>query len=66
MDDDHVRPEELLPPRDLLDDHAAVVDDELEIEVGDAHAGIALARRRLADVAAAAAEPEVTAFDRIE
>ena len=35
VDDDHVRPEQLLPAGDLLLDRDAVVDDELEVEVGD-------------------------------
>ena len=47
-------------------DGRAVVDDELEVEIGDPDAGVALARGRLADVAAAAAEPEVAALDRVE
>ena len=44
----------------------AVVDDELQVEVGDAHAGIAIARRRLAYVAAAPSEAEVAALDGVE
>ena len=44
----------------------AVVDDELEVEVRDPDARVALARRRLADVAAAPAEPEVAALDGVE
>ena len=47
-------------------DRHAVVDDELEVKVGDARAGVALARRRLADVAPAASEAEVAALDRVE
>ncbi len=66
MDDDHVRPEELLPAGDLLEDGLAVVDDELEVEVRDPDAGVALAGRRLADVAATPAEPEVAPLDRVE
>ena len=66
MDDDHVRPEQLLAPGDLLLDRDAVVDDELEVEVGDPDARVALARRRLADVAATPAEAEVAALDRVE
>ena len=66
MDDDHVRPEQLLPAGDLLDDRLAVVDDELEVEVRDPAAGVALARRRLPDVAPAAAEAEVAALDGVE
>ena len=66
VDDDHVRPEELLPAGDLLEDGGAVVDDELEVEIGDPGARVALAGGRLADVAAAPAEPEVAALDRVE
>ena len=64
--DDDVRPQELLAAGDLLVDGRAVVDDELEVEVRDADAGVALARGRLADVAAAPAEPEVAALDGVE
>ena len=59
-------PSELLPAGDLLLDRRAVVDDELEVEVRDPDARVALARRRLADVAAAPAEPEVAALDGVE
>jgi hypothetical protein len=40
--------------------------DELEIEIGDAGAGIAGARGRLGHVASPATETEETAFDRIQ
>ena len=66
VDDDHVRPQQLLPAGDLLDDRHAVVDDELEVEVRDPGAGVALARGRLADVAPAPAEAEVAALDGVE
>ena len=66
VDDDHVGPEQLLAAGDLLEDRDAVVDDELEVEVRDPRAGVALAGRRLADVAAAPAEPEVAALDGVE
>ena len=66
MDDDDVRPEQFLPAGDLLDDGLAVMDDELEVEVRDPRARVALAGRRLADVAATAAEPEVAALDGVE
>ena len=66
MDDDHVRAEELLPAGDLLVDRRAVVDDELEVEVGDPDARVALARGRLADVPASPAEAEVAALDGVE
>ena len=66
VDDDHVRPEELLAAGDLLEDRRAVVDDELEVEIRDPDARVALARRRLADVAAPPPEPEVAALDGVE
>ena len=59
-------PEELLAPGHLLQDGDAVVDDELEVEVGDPAARVALAGGGLADVAAAPAEPEVAALDGVE
>ena len=66
MDDDHVGPEQLPAPGDGLLDGGAVVDDELEVEIRDPHARIARAGGRLADVAAAPAEPEVAALDRVQ
>ena len=59
-------PEQLLSPGDLLADRGPVVDDELEVEVGDPGAGVALAGCRLADVTAAPAKAEVAALDRVE
>ena len=64
--DDHIRTQELLPTRDLLEDRRAMVDDELEVEVGDPDARVALAGGRLADVASASAEPEVAALDGVQ
>ena len=64
--DDHVGPQEFLAARDLLDDRLAVVDHELEVEIRDPDAGVTPAGRRLAHVAAAPAEPEVAALDRVE
>ena len=66
MHDDHVRPQKLLAAGDPLAQRHPVVDDELEVEVGDPNTGVAGARGRLADVATAPAEPEVAAFDGIE
>ena len=66
VDDDHVRAQQLLAAGDLLVDRRAVMDDELEVEVGDPDAGVAWTRRRLADVAPAAPEAEVAALDRVE
>ena len=43
MRDDDIGPQELLAAGDLLDDGLAVVDDELEVEIRDPGAGVALA-----------------------
>ena len=43
-----------------------MVNHELEIEIGDPSAGVALAGGRLLDVATAPPEPEITALDRVE
>ena len=59
-------PEQLLAAGDPLAQDRAVMDDELQVEVRDAHARVARARRRLAHVAASPAEAEVTAFDGVE
>ena len=66
MHDDHIGPQELLPACDLLLDGRAMVRDELEVEIRDPYAGVALTRRRLTDVAPAAAKPEVAVLDRVE
>ena len=42
------------------------MDHELEVEIRNPDASVALTRRRLTDVAAAAAKPEVAALDRVE
>jgi hypothetical protein len=64
--DEDVRPEELVAAGHLLEEGDSVVDDELEVEVRDAHAGVALARRGLTDVPATPSEPEVAALDGVE
>jgi hypothetical protein len=66
MDEDDVGSEQLLLAGDALAQDGAVVDHELQVEVGDAHARIAFARRRLAHVAASPSEAEVAALDRVE
>ena len=66
MDDDDVRPEQLIPAGDLLAQRQAVMGYELEVQVGNAHARIALARSCLAHVAPAASEAEIAALDRVE
>ena len=66
VDEDDVGSEQLLAAGDALAQDRAVVDDELQVEVGDAHARVAFARRRLAHVAASPTEAEVAALDRVE
>ena len=66
MRNDHVRTQQLLASRDLLVHRDPVVDDELQVQIRDLDAGIALARGRLADVATTPAEAEVAALDRVE
>ena len=66
MRNDHVRPEQLLAAGDLLVQREAMVHNELEIEIRDLDAGVALARGRLADVATTPPEAEVAALDRVE
>src|SRR5215204_3778705 len=66
MDEDDVGSEQLLLAGDTLAQDRAVVDDELQVEVGDAYARIAFARRRLAHIAASPSEDEVAALDRVE
>ena len=43
MDHDHVGAQQLLAAGDLLDDRLAGVDDELQVEVRDAAARVAVA-----------------------
>src|SRR5205823_10681150 len=57
--DDNIGSQQLLTASDLPEDGGPMVDDELEVEIGDPGTGVAWARRRLADVATTAAEPEV-------
>ena len=65
MDQDHVSPSELLPAGHLLPDKLAVVNDELDVEVLHAAAGLALAAVGLLDVAEPLAEGEIRLLDRI-
>ena len=65
MDDDDVAPDELLGRCDPLADDLPVVRDELEVELRDEDARVALASRCLADVAQPALEREVAALDRV-
>ena len=55
-------PSELLAARDPLPDHRSVVDHDLEVEVRDPDAGVALALGGGGDVAQAALEREVRPF----
>jgi len=66
VDDDHVGAHQLISTGHPLVERRAVMGDELEVQVGDPDAGVALAGRRLADVAAAPTEAEVAALDRVE
>ena len=66
MDDDDVRTQQLLAAGHSLAQCQAVMDDELEVEIGDPDARVAVARGRLADVAPPPPEAEIAAFDRVE
>ena len=65
VDEDDVGPEQLLAAGDLLADDSPVMGDDLEVEVGDPDAGVALAARRRGDVPEAALEREVGALDGV-
>ena len=66
VDDDDVRAEQLLVTGDLLAQRQPVVGDELEVEVRNADACVALARGRLTNITPATTEAEVAALDRVE
>ena len=66
MGDDHIRADQLLPTGDLVADDRAVVGDDLEIEPRHEDTGVALAGRRLGDVAKSPAKGEVGPLDRVE
>ena len=65
VDHDDVGAHQLLAAGHLLAERRSVVDDELQVEVGNAHAGVAFAGGRLADVATTAPEAEVAPLDRV-
>ena len=65
MDQDHVPPGEFFPAGHLLPDEFAVVNDELDVEVLHAAAGLARAAVGLLDVAEPLAEGEIRLLDRI-
>ena len=65
VDDDDIGPHELLAAGHPLAGDRAVMGHELEIQPGDAAAGVALARRRPLDVTEAALEHEVAALDHV-
>ena len=66
MDDDHVRPGELVTPRNRRSDVRAVVDEQLEVQLRGERARVAVAGRRLVDAAQPPAEREVGRFDGVE
>jgi hypothetical protein len=65
VDDDDVAANELLRGADALAHDPPVVEDVLQVEGRHEDARVALARRRLADVAQAALEREVGALDGV-
>ena len=66
MDGDDVAAGKVLPTTDGLADGLPGVDDELQVELRDEDARVALATRRLGDIAEAAAEGEVAGIDGVE
>ena len=66
VDDDDVRPGQLVPAGDATPDERAVVDEHLEVEPGRQPARVAVARRRLVDAPQPAPEGEVGRLDRVE
>ena len=65
MDHDHVATDQFLATGHPLPGDQAVMDDELQVEPGDVGAGVAVALRRLADVAQAPPEGDVAVLDRV-
>jgi hypothetical protein len=65
VDEDDVAAEELVEVGHPLPCDQAVVDDDLQVEARQEHAGVALAARRLADVAEPGLEGEVDALDGV-
>ena len=65
MDHDHVAADEFLATGHPLPGDQAVMDDELQVEPRDVGAGVAVALRRLADVAHAPPEGDVAVLDRV-
>ena len=66
VDDDDVRPGQLVATGDAAPDERAVVDEHLEVELGSQPARVAVTGRRLIDAAQPAPEGEVRRFDRVE
>ena len=66
VDDDDVRPGQLVPAGDTTPDERAVVDEQLEVEPGSQPARIAVAGRRLVDAPQPAPKGEVGRLDRVE
>ena len=65
MGHDHRAADELLAAGDALPEDRPVMGDELEVEVRHPHARVAVARRRLTDVAEPAPEGEIRPLDRV-
>ena len=65
MGHDDRAPDQLLAAGDPLAEDRPVVGQELEVERGHPDAGVAVAHRRLADVAQPAPEREIGPLDRV-
>jgi hypothetical protein len=65
VDEDDVAADELLAARHPLAGDEPMVGDEFQVQPGHPHAGVALARRCLADIADPALEGEVAALDDV-
>ena len=65
MDHDDVAADQFLATGHPLPGDQAVMDDELQVEPGDVGAGVAVALRRLADVAETPAEGDVAVLDGV-
>ena len=65
MDHDDVAADQFLATGHPLPGDQAVMDDELQVEPRDVGAGVAVALRRLADVAQAPPEGDVAVLDGV-
>ena len=66
VDDDDVRPGELVPAGDATPDEGAMVDEHLKVELGGQSARVAVAGRGLVDAPQSTPEGEVGRLDRVE